>query len=109
MKNFSLGMLTVLFLGLSNLAVAQQMTGTAVIQAPYYNSLVFPEHVQKASRHSMTAEQSLLPDSTVTIAQGESSVLDYFKPATPTPLGDVARELRKEHAAAPKAVFILRQ
>jgi hypothetical protein len=45
----------------------------------------------------------------VTMAQGEMPVWEIFRPENETPLGDAARDYRKEHAAAQKARIVWEQ
>jgi len=69
--------------------------------------LQMAEHVEHASQHSMAQESSLLGASSYTYAKGEQPLADLGTLPYETPLGDVARAYRKEHAAAAKAVIVL--
>jgi|SRR5579859_7911486 len=66
-------------------------------------------HPQTAAQHSLAPEQSLVGGgpSTYAYAQGERPLWEFgpFSPP-PVPLGDVARAVRKEKAAAKKAEFV---
>ena len=80
-----------------------QGSGGAVMSAPYQ----FPEHPLFAQRQLMAREQNLRgEESPYTYAQGEIPLRDVVIPSTQTPLGDVARKLKKEHEAAKKADIV---
>jgi hypothetical protein len=67
----------------------------------------FPEHPAFAQRQPMARDQNLRgEESPYTYAQGEIPLRDVVIPSTQTPLGDVARRLRKEHEAAKKADIV---
>jgi hypothetical protein len=64
-------------------------------------------HPAHASQHAMAPEQTLLDNSDYVYAQGERPLWEVALPASrTTPLGDVARILRQEHATAKKADFV---
>jgi hypothetical protein len=68
------------------------------------------DHVQHADEHSMRLETSLFGTSShYTYAQGEVPLSELASPIYHTPLGDIARDARKEHSTAPKAVMVLEQ
>jgi hypothetical protein len=69
--------------------------------------LQMAEHAQHASEHSLAQESSLLSSSSYTYAQGEQPLAQFGTMPYETPLGDVARAYRKEHAGAAKAVVVL--
>jgi hypothetical protein len=66
-----------------------------------------PSHPQHASQHEMGQETSLLSTSSYSWAKGEVPLADLASPMYYTPLGDIARAYREEHANAPKAVLTL--
>jgi hypothetical protein len=68
--------------------------------------LRLPDHSQHASQQPMAQEQNLRENSSYTYAQGERPLWELAPVSHPVPLGDVARMLRKEHAAAKKADFV---
>jgi hypothetical protein len=77
--------------------------GSAVSSTPYQ----FPEHPLFAQRQLMAREQNLRgEESPYTYAKGEIPLRDVVIPSTQTPLGDVARRVRSEHAAARKADIV---
>jgi hypothetical protein len=55
----------------------------------------------------MGQESSLLSTSSYSYATGEQPLADLGTLPRETPLGDLARAYRKEHAAAAKAVIVL--
>lgn len=65
--------------------------------------IVMMTHPQHASAKPMASEQSLLGSSTYTYAQGERPLWEVAPVKKVTPLGDAARDLRKEHLGAKKA------
>jgi hypothetical protein len=68
-----------------------------------------PDHPQHAEQHALACEHSLVGGGAITYAQGERPLWE-FGPVTqqpPTPLGDVARAVRKEKLALKKAEFVL--
>lgn len=68
--------------------------------------LEFTGHDAIAAQHPMGREQSLLEASGFTWAQGERPLWEFATASHPTPLGDSARVLRKEHASAKKAEVV---
>jgi hypothetical protein len=106
MKSFS-----ILILGMCVFCAAgafgQVNMGTAM-SAPVAG-FQMPEHPQEASRLGMGVERDLLEVSQSTSSKGEMPLWEAMEmmPARYViPLGDSAREIRKEHALAPKAVIV---
>ncbi len=62
---------------------------------------------QHASEHAMAPESSLLTSGSISWAKGEVPLAELGTPIYHTPLGDIARAYRKEHASLPKAVKVL--
>ncbi|MFZ0138697.1 MAG: hypothetical protein WAK89_16650 [Candidatus Sulfotelmatobacter sp.] len=70
--------------------------------------VVMAEHPLHASEHAMAQETSLFGGmSPYTYAKGEVPLAELGSLPYETPLGDVARAYRKEHAEAPKATVVL--
>jgi hypothetical protein len=68
--------------------------------------LIVSGHPQHASQAGLSTGQNLMERSGSTSAHGERPLWEVM-PLTPeTPLGDSARALRKEHAAAKKAIAV---
>ena len=65
-----------------------------------------PSHQQHASVQSLGREQNLLQNSGMSFGRGERPLWEVMHPKEPVPLGDIARQLRKEHEAAKKATFV---
>lgn len=68
-----------------------------------------PDHSQVAARLGMGVERDLLEGSVSISAKGEMPLweaMEMMPAAYVTPLGDSAREIRKEHALAAKAVIV---
>lgn len=85
-------------------------TGTALGQtASILSNTVAPitmtGHAERASEHALAKETSLLTTSSYSYAKGEVPLAELGDPLPyETPLGDLARAYRKEHANLPKAV-----
>jgi hypothetical protein len=63
-------------------------------------------HTQHASQQSLAREQTILESFDYLSVQGERPLWEVQPLAPKVPLGDIARELRKEHETAKKADFI---
>ena len=68
--------------------------------------VILPDTPQQAVQTPMATEHSLFEHGGSMSAQGERPLWDLMPVVPHTPLGDIARELRKEHEFAPKAVVI---
>ena len=66
--------------------------------------LQLASHTQRAKPQAMSLEQNLRITSSYTAAHGERPLWEFASLTPEVPLGDVARELRKEHETAKKAV-----
>jgi hypothetical protein len=69
--------------------------------------LVMLDHPLRASQHSMADEQTLLTTCGFNYAQGERPLWEFATTHVSVPLGDLARELKKEHLTAKKAEKVL--
>jgi len=87
------------FLGAT--AAFGQATGAVLSAEPMI--LQLPNHPATAVQHLMGDERNLLGTSYPTSAQGELPLWEVMPLSRTTPLGDVARAYRKEHAAIKKA------
>lgn len=66
------------------------------------------DHAAHASQHPMAQESTLLDTSTYTYAHGEVPLAELGSISYQTPLGDIARAYKKEHAAmAVKATKVI--
>lgn len=101
MKNI---LLVVMVVGAASACFGQ---AAAISSEP--SPIMMTSHPQTAAQHSLAQERSLVGGgpSTYAYAQGERPLWEFgpFLPP-PTPLGDVARAVRKEKAAAKKADFV---
>jgi hypothetical protein len=103
--NMALSMKVTLFLVFCLVCVTGafgQSAGAAYMQSTY----VAPDHPMHAAAEPMGQMQSLFAGSGVTIAQGELPLWEVAPKHKEIPLGDTAREERKEHATAKKARVI---
>jgi len=85
-------------------AFAQNGTVLQNVPQPYQPP---DDRSARAVEHSMGQETSLLSGLSITYAKGEVPLSDLASPMYQTPLGDIARAYRKEHADVPKAVKTL--
>lgn len=90
------------FCVLSSTAVFAQYASISSEARP----IVMPSHEQHASEVGLAPQRDLFVRTATAIAYGERPLWEFAKPAqdTETPLGDVARLYRQEHATAKKAV-----
>jgi hypothetical protein len=98
-------MKTTLFalLFLCSSAALGQAAGSTFTSEP--QPIEFQSHQQYTTQQFMPTGQSLLIDSSNSSARGERPLWEVgAKPPAEVPLGDVARLLRTQHAAAKKAV-----
>jgi hypothetical protein len=80
---------------------------TASVQSNNPQPIYMPDdRPQHAAQHAMGLESSLLGTSDYSYAKGEQPVGDFGTLPQETPLGDIARAYRKEHAQVPKAVIV---
>jgi hypothetical protein len=63
-------------------------------------------HVEHASQHALAQETSLIGGSSYSYAKGEVPLAELASPMYHTPLGDLARAAKKEHASDPKAAKV---
>lgn len=107
MKTFLLMFLLLLSVG----AFGQccQYTNASAIAPPQMSATwSAPDHSMHASRHSLGIEYNLQEPGGVTMAQGERPAWEVYN-VEPTPLGDAARDYRKQHLAARKAQIVWEQ
>jgi hypothetical protein len=65
------------------------------------------DHPQHASEHALAQESSLLSTSAYSYAKGERPLSEFGTLKQETPLGDIARAFRKEHATAAKSAKVV--
>jgi hypothetical protein len=96
-------------LALLILCTAAAFGQTAGSLSSQVQTINIPEHVQHADRHDLAQERPLVGggSETYTYAQGERPLWEFGPMLPPpTPLGDVARAVRKEKLAAKKAEIV---
>jgi hypothetical protein len=86
-------------------ASAQSVVGHGALN-PQPQMITMPDYAEHASQVGLGREQSLFERAGSASARGERPLWEVVPPSVETPLGDTARELRKEHASAKKAVRI---
>jgi len=64
------------------------------------------DHPEHAAQHALAQETSLLGGSSYSYAKGEVPLAEFASPIYETPLGDLARAVRKKHANVPKAAKV---
>ena len=72
-------------------------------------TITWPDHSLRAASHGLATEHDLRGIGGVEMAHGERPAWEVLSPAAETPLGDVARDYRKEHAVAKKACIVWKQ
>jgi hypothetical protein len=103
----TMNLLKVILIALGFLCATAALGQTASVLSNNPQPTVIPDHPQHASQHAMALETSLLSTSVYTYAQGEQPLAQFGSLPYETPLGDVARAYRKEHAAVPKAAKVM--
>jgi len=88
-------------------AVTVAVGQTASLISGEAHPLQIPDHPEHASQQSLGQERSLLTSHAFVIATGERPLWEVAGHTAETPLGDIARQLKREHATAKKAVMSL--
>lgn len=89
------------------------LSSTAVFAQGYISGeahpTVLPSHEQHASETGLAPQHNLYVRTGTAIAQGERPLWEFELPSKPqpTPLGDVARLYRQQHAQVKKAIKVL--
>jgi hypothetical protein len=83
---------------------AGQMRGASISAEP--QALNVPDHPAFASQASMGMERDIMGHSGATSGHGEVPLWEAMPETRVTPLGDLARAIRKEHTNARKAVIV---
>jgi len=74
----------------------------AAVLYSYAQPFEMMDHAQHASAHAMGQETTLLDTSVYSYAKGEVPLSELGSIEYETPLGDIARALRKERAQTPE-------
>jgi hypothetical protein len=98
-----------LILGVCVLAASAAFGQAAATISTQAYPLTMPDHPQHASQHSMATEQSVLETNCNPSAHGERPLWEFATAHVERPLGDIARELRKQRdfIAAKKAESVV--
>lgn len=99
-------MKTLLFVACILAATAAFGQAASAIPSQAY-PIYIPDHPQHASQHAMAAEQTVLETNCNPSAHGERPLWEFASPRIERPLGDIARELRRQRdfvVTAKKAV-----
>jgi hypothetical protein len=88
-------MKTLLFVACILVATAAFGQSAAVIPSQAY-PVYIPDHPQHASQHAMASEQTILETNCNISAHGERPLWEFATPRVERPLGDIARELRRQ-------------
>ena len=88
-------------------AAVGQLAATTASGATLSSTFQVTQHSEQASMQSMAQEKSLLGTSNISIAHGEMPLSDVpLPPVHVTPLGDLARMQKAEHAKDKKATIV---
>jgi hypothetical protein len=82
-------------------------TGGSTLVAPNASNFQITDHPTRAISTAMPMEQNLLGTNSLTSSSGEMPLWEAPSMTHEVPLGDTARELKKQHDAAPKARLTL--
>lgn len=88
------------------LCAAAAFAQTASVLSNNPQPTVVPEHVLHASQHAMADDQNLRGTSAYSYEHGSEPLWQFGSDKHETPLGDVARAYRKEHAIDRRAVIV---
>lgn len=66
----------------------------------------FASHAEHAAQQGMARSQNVMEQSSVFHGQGQRPLWEVQPAARTIPLGDIARAVRKEHAAAKKSTIV---
>jgi hypothetical protein len=69
--------------------------------------LIMSDHPQRADVHAMASYDNLRGTSAYTIEHGEQPLWEFPSEKHETPLGDIARAYRRDHAFDKKAVIVV--
>ena len=91
------------------LAATAAFGQSASVISSQASPMYIPEHPEHAAQHSMAGEQSILETNCNLSAHGERPLWEFAISRVERPLGDIARELRKQRdfTATKKAVSVM--
>lgn len=85
---------------------ASAQVGGSVVSAPTTSPLTITGHIQHAGQTPMASTQNLIGHFSTMSAKGERPLWEFMTAPVEVPLGDVARQNKKEHEVAKKAPFV---
>lgn len=68
--------------------------------------LIFPSHLEHATQTPLAHEQSILGDSVNVSGHGERPLWEFSSKQVEVPLGDIARQIRKDRTVARKSAAV---
>ena len=80
---------------------------TAAVLSNNPQPVILTDHPMRATMHSMATEANLRGSGTYSYEHGERPLWEFPSDKHETPLGDVARAYRKEHAFEKRAVIVM--
>jgi len=91
------------------LAATAAFGQTASVIPSQVSPIYVPDHPQHASQHGMAKEESVLENNCNVSAHGERPLWEFASPRVERPLGDIARELRRQrdYLAAKRASSVV--
>jgi len=78
------------------LAATAAVGQTAAVIPNQVSPVYVPDHPQHASQHAMAKEESVLENNCNVSAHGERPLWEFASPRVERPLGDIAREFRRQ-------------
>lgn len=87
-------------------AGASAQVSGSVASAPTTSPLTITGHIQHAGQTPMASTQNLIGHFSPMSAKGERPLWEFMTAPVEVPLGDVARQNKKEHEDAKKAPFV---
>ncbi len=100
-------MKTLIIIAFCFLCATAAFAQTASVLSNNPQPLIETEHPQRAVTHAMAPDDNLRGSSAYTIEHGERPLWEFPSDKHETPLGDVARAYRKDHAFDKKAVIVM--
>ena len=88
---------------------AKAQVGGTVLSNEISGGLSFTSHSTRAAQRPTSDEQNLLGNSANLSAHGERPLWEFAQPKKEVPLGDIAREYRKQRAATVKKTAVIHQ
>ncbi|SRR5579872_958630 len=100
-------MKTIIVVVFSFLCASAAFAQTASVLSNSPQPMTMAEHPQRAVTHAMAPDDNLRGSSAYSIEHGEQPLWEFPSDKHETPLGDIARAYRKDHAFDKKAVIVV--